>query len=65
MAQLAYLNVVGMNSSNMNMLDIANLSAMNTSPEAQLLAVQIAAAGVGLGQPGLMGFGGIGGLAGF
>ena len=47
----------------MNMLDIANLSAMNTSPEAQLLAVQIAAGG-GLGQPGLVGFGGIGGLAG-
>ena len=53
-----------MNPLNMNMLDVANLSVMDTSPGAQLLTVQIAAAGGGLGQPGLAGFGGIGGLAG-
>ena len=47
----------------MNMLDIANLSAMGTSPETQLLATQIVAVGDGFGQPGLAGLGGIGGLA--
>ena len=52
-----------MNPINMNMLDIANLSAMGTSPETQLLATQIVAVGDGFGQPGLAGLGGIGGLA--
>ena len=46
MAQLAQLNgMSGMNPFSMNMLGIANLSAMGISPEAQLLAAQIAAAG--------------------
>jgi SAM domain (Sterile alpha motif) len=50
---------------NMNMLGMANLSAMGISPEAQLLAAQIAAAGGGFGQPGLgvgAGLGSFGGL---
>ena len=56
MAQLVQLN--GMNGMNsfgfdMNMLGTANLSAMGITPEAQLLAAQIATAGGGLGQPGL------------
>ena len=62
MAQPAQLN--GMNPFNMNMLGIANLSAMGISPEAQLLAAQIAATGGGFGQAGL-GLGGeLGGFAG-
>ncbi|KAH9010993.1 hypothetical protein EDB85DRAFT_2297400 [Lactarius pseudohatsudake] len=53
MAQLAQLNGInGMNSFNMNM-NMLNLAAMGVSPEAQLLAAQIAAAGGGFGQPGL------------
>jgi hypothetical protein len=73
MAQLAQLNgMSGMNpfGVNMNMLGMANLSAMGISPEAQLLAAQIAAAGGGFGQPGLgvgagLGtFGGLGGIGG-
>jgi len=73
MAQLAQLNGMnGMNpfGVNMNMLGMANLSAMGISPEAQLLAAQIAAAGGGFGQPGLgvgagLGtFGGLGGIGG-
>ena len=60
--QLAQLN--GMNPFNMNMLGMANLSAIGISPEAQLLAAQIAAAGGGFGQQGLAGLGGIGGFAG-
>src|SRR6266404_9851410 len=47
----------------MNMLGMANLNAMGITPEAQLLAAQIAAAGGGFGQPGL-GLGGFGGLQG-
>ena len=52
---------------NMNMLGMVNLSAMGISPEAQLLAAQIAAAGGGFGQPGLgvgAGLGSFGGLQG-
>ena len=65
MAQLAQLNGMnGMNPFNMNMLGMANLSAMGISPEAQLLAAQIAAAGGGFGQPGLGLGGGLGGFAG-
>ena len=60
--QLAQLN--GMNPFNMNMLGMANLSAIGISPEAQLLAAQIAAAGGGFGQQGLAGLGDIGGFAG-
>ena len=59
--QLAQLN--GMNAFNMNMLGMANLSAIGISPEAQLLAAQIAAAGGGFGQQGLVGLGDIGGFA--
>ncbi|KAH8994156.1 hypothetical protein EDB86DRAFT_3078362 [Lactarius hatsudake] len=64
MAQLAQLN--GMNPFNMNM-NMLNLAAMGVSPEAQLLAAQIAAAGGGLGQPGLgvgTGLGTFGGMQG-
>ncbi|KZT28766.1 hypothetical protein NEOLEDRAFT_1058103 [Neolentinus lepideus HHB14362 ss-1] len=43
---------------NMNMLNMANLGALGMSPEAQLLAAQIAAAG-GFGQPGLNPFMGL------
>ena len=65
MAQLAQLNGMnGMNPFNMNMLGMANLSAMGISPEAQLLAAQIAAAGGGFGQPGLGLGGGLGGFGG-
>ena len=65
MAQLAQLNGMnGMNPFNMNMLGMANLSAMGISPEAQLLAAQIAAAGGGFGQPGLGLGGGLGEFAG-
>ena len=65
MAQLAQLNGInGMNPFNMNMLGMANLSAMGISPEAQLLAAQIAATGGGFGQPGLGLGGGLGGFAG-
>ena len=70
MAQLAQLNGMnGMNpfGVNMNMLGMANLSAMGITPEAQLLAAQIAAAGGGFGQPGLgvgAGLGSFGGLQG-
>ena len=64
-AQLPQLNGMnGMNPFNMNMLGMANLSAMGISPEAQLLAAQIAAAGGGFGQPGLGLGGGLGGFAG-
>ena len=64
MAQLAQLNVMnGMNPFNM-MLGMANLSAMCISPEAQLLAAQIAAAGGGFGRPGLGLGGGLGGFVG-
>src|SRR6266404_4078780 len=66
MAQLAQLNGMnGMNpfGVNMNMLGMANLNAMGITPEAQLLAAQIAAVGGGFGQPGL-GLGGFGGLQG-
>ncbi|KAN0130682.1 hypothetical protein V8E53_011575 [Lactarius tabidus] len=49
MAQLAQLN--GMNMG----MNPFNMSVMGISPLAQLLAVQIAAAGVGFGQPGLAG----------
>ena len=54
----------------MNMLSMANLSVMGISPEAHLLAAQIAAAAGGFGQSGLgvgagLGtFGGLGGLVG-
>ncbi|KAI0292673.1 hypothetical protein B0F90DRAFT_1671086 [Multifurca ochricompacta] len=61
MAQLAQLNSMNPFGVNMNML------AMGISPEAQLLAAQIAAAGGGFGQPGLGvggGFGGFGSLQG-
>ena len=61
MAQLAQPNAAGMNPFNMNMLGMANLSAMGIFPEAQLLAAQISAAGGGFGQPGLA----LGGIAGF
>ena len=62
MAQLAQLNGMnGMNPFNMNMLGMANLSAMCIS---QLLAAQISAAGGGFGQPGLRLGGGLGGFAG-
>jgi hypothetical protein len=69
MAQLAQLNGMtgmngGMNPFNMNMLGMANLSAMGISPEAQLLAAQIAAAGGGFGQANLAGLGGLGGFGG-
>jgi hypothetical protein len=69
MAQLAQLNGItgmngGMNPFNMNMLGMANLSAMDISPEAQLLAAQIAAAGGGFGQANLAGLGGLGGFGG-
>src|SRR6266404_4218242 len=66
MAQLAQLNGVnGMNpfGVNMNMLGMVNLNAMGITPEAQLLAAKIAAAGGGFGQHGL-GLGGFGGLQG-
>ncbi|KAI9436689.1 hypothetical protein H4582DRAFT_404322 [Lactarius indigo] len=67
MAQLAQLNGMnGMNPFNMNM-NMLNLAAMGVSPEAQLLAAQIAAAGGGFGQPGLgvgAGLGSFGGLQG-
>jgi len=66
MAKLAQLNGMnGMNpfGVNMNMLGMANLNAMGITPEAQLLAAQIAAAGGGFGQHGL-GLGGFGGLQG-
>ncbi|KAI9429122.1 hypothetical protein BJY52DRAFT_1200660 [Lactarius psammicola] len=56
MVQLAQLNGMnGMNpfGVNMNMLGMANLSAMGITPEAQLLVAQIAAAGGGFGHPGL------------
>lgn len=43
---------------NMNMLNMANLGALGMSPEAQLLAAQMAAAG-GFGQPGLNPFMGL------
>ena len=64
MVQLAQLN--GMNGIhpfgvNMNMLGMANLSAMGISPEAQLLAAQIAATGDGFRQPGIGGLGSFGG----
>jgi hypothetical protein len=54
MAQLAQLNgMTGMNMGtnpfSMDKLGMANLSAMGISPEAQLLAAQIAAAGGGFG----------------
>ena len=48
----------------MNKLGMANLSAMGISPEAQLLAAQIAATGGGFGQPGIGGLGSFGGLQG-
>ena len=65
MAQLAQLNGVNeMNPFNTNMLGMANLSAMGISPEAQLLAAQIAAAGDRFGQAGLGLGGGLGGFAG-
>ncbi|KAH9024443.1 hypothetical protein EDB83DRAFT_2658115 [Lactarius deliciosus] len=55
MAQLAQLNGMnGMNRFNMNMY-VLNLAAMGVSPEAQLLAAQIAAGG--FGQPGELGVG--------
>ncbi|KAH9171641.1 hypothetical protein EDB89DRAFT_1080088 [Lactarius sanguifluus] len=67
MAQLAQLNGMnGMNPFNMNM-NMLNLAAMGVSPEAQLLAAQIAAAGGGFGQPGLgvgAGLGSFGGMQG-
>ena len=67
MSQLAQLDAdaAGMNPFNTNMLSMANLSTIGISPEAQLLAAQIAAAGGGFGQAGL-GFGaaGLGGFAG-
>ncbi|KAH9024802.1 hypothetical protein EDB85DRAFT_2179998 [Lactarius pseudohatsudake] len=67
MAQLAQLNGMnGMNPFNMNM-NMLNLAAMGVSPEAQLLAAQIAAAGGGFGQPGLgvgAGLGTFGGMQG-
>ncbi|KAH8984738.1 hypothetical protein EDB92DRAFT_1818962 [Lactarius akahatsu] len=56
----------GMNPFNMNM-NMLNLAAMGVSPEAQLLAAQIAATGGGFGQPGLVvgaGLGTFGGLQG-
>ena len=71
MAQLAQLNGMnGLNPFNMNMLGMANLSAMGISPEVQLLAAQvrlllaaqIAAAGGRLAGLGLGG--GLGGFAG-
>ncbi|KAH9020224.1 hypothetical protein EDB85DRAFT_2005486, partial [Lactarius pseudohatsudake] len=67
MAQLAQLNDMnGMNPFNMNM-NMLNLAAMGVSPEAQLLAAQIAAAGGGFGRPGLgvgAGLGTFGGMQG-
>ncbi|KAH8981833.1 hypothetical protein EDB86DRAFT_3066591 [Lactarius hatsudake] len=67
MAQLAQLNGMnGMNPFNMNM-NMLNLAAMGVSPEVQLLAAQIAAAGGGFGQPGLgvgAGLGTFGGMQG-
>ena len=64
MKQLTQLN--GMNGMNpfrvyMNMLGMANLSAMGISPVVQLLATQIAAAGGGFVQPGIGGLGSFGG----
>ncbi|KAH8987229.1 hypothetical protein EDB86DRAFT_3245845 [Lactarius hatsudake] len=64
MAQLAQLNDMNPFNMYMNML---NLAAMGVSPEAQLLAAQIAAAGGGFGQPGLgvgAGLGTFGGMQG-
>ena len=53
MAQLAQLNGMDrmnpFSGVNMNMLGMANLSAMGVTLEAQLLAAQIAAAGGGFG----------------
>jgi hypothetical protein len=60
MAQLNGTNA-GMNPFNMNMLGMANLSAMGISPEAQLLAAQLTVAGGDFGQANLVGLGGIGG----
>ena len=45
MTQLAQLNGMNPFGVDMNMLGTANLSAMGISPEARLLAAQIAAAG--------------------
>ena len=61
MKQLTQLN--GMNPLRvyMNMLGMANLSAMGISPVVQLLATQIAAAGGGFVQPGIGGLGSFGG----
>ncbi|KAH9020228.1 hypothetical protein EDB85DRAFT_2278822 [Lactarius pseudohatsudake] len=67
MVQLAQLNGMnGMSPFNMNM-NMLNLAAMGVSPEAQLLAAQIAAAGGRFGQPGLgvgAGLGPFGGMQG-
>ena len=63
MSQLAQLDAAGMNLFKTNILGMANLSAIGISPEVQLLAAQIAAAGGGFGQAGL-GFG-TAGLGGF
>ncbi len=67
MTQLAQLNGMNLFGVDMNMLGTANLSAMGITPEAQLLAAQIATSGGGLGQPGLgvgAGLGSFGGLEG-
>ena len=65
MAQLAQMSSNRLNPINMNIPGMVNLSAMGISPEAQLLAAQIATTGGGFGQPGLgigaclSGFGGL------
>ena len=64
MAQLAQLNAACMNPLHMNLLGVANLSAMGISPKAQLLAAQIAAAAGGFGQTDLGLGGGLGGFVG-
>ena len=64
MGQLAQLNAACMNPLHMNLLGVANLSAMGISPKAQLLAAQIAAAAGGFGQTDLGLGGGLGGFVG-
>ncbi|KAI9450244.1 hypothetical protein BJY52DRAFT_1357770 [Lactarius psammicola] len=67
MAQLVRLNGMNPFGVNMNTLSMANMSAMGITPEAQLLATQIAAAGGGFEEPGLgvsAGHGSFGGLKG-
>src|SRR6266702_2996465 len=67
MAQLARLNGMNPFGVNMNIPGMATLSGMGITPEAQLLAAQIAAAGGSFGQPELgvgAGLGSFGGLQG-